>query len=361
VGTINLPLPLSGQNIAAALHASNYGLLQTLLNGNLDDANLNSISGAKITGLVVVLPTNVVSGANTDISWGGGNSVGVYLVISTGGGSLRRVGAPTKGSGVRLTVSNESAASATIIHNAGAGSGAPFSLRGGVDLALAVGEKIEFVYNGSSWNEVDRTTPVITGTPDGTKFLRDDFTWQAAAGGVQADRRNSTKDVVNTTTETDLLNGDIDIPANALGPNGIALLFAEGDWLNNSGATPTITLKVKLGATTIWAATSGAIPSSGAARGFWSACIAIQNAGATNSQLLVGSFSANQQGSSAASTGTGGWGSGNLIIAEAAMGGSAAEDTTSLKNLALTVTWSAANANNSIRNHRAILNVLKGV
>ena len=27
----------------------------------------------------------------------------------------------------------------------------------------------------------------ITGTPDGTKFLRDDYSWQAAAGGGAAD------------------------------------------------------------------------------------------------------------------------------------------------------------------------------
>jgi hypothetical protein len=59
------------------------------------------------------------------------------------------------------------------------------TLAGGV----ADGDKGDITVSGSgaTWNldngVVTAAKTSITGTPDGTKFLRDDFTWQSVAGG----------------------------------------------------------------------------------------------------------------------------------------------------------------------------------
>lgn len=49
-------------------------------------------------------------------------------------------------------------------------------------------------------------------------------------------RKRTAKQVVNTTTATDLLNGEFSIPAGALSTNRFLLLTARGDWIQNSGA-----------------------------------------------------------------------------------------------------------------------------
>lgn len=198
----------------------------------------------------------------------------------------------------------------------------------------------------------------ISGYPaDATKFLAGDGTWISAGGGLQADRRNGTKDVVNTVAETDLFNGEIDIPANSMGNNGVVFLQAEGDYLNNSGASPTITFRFKIGATTLWAAVTAALASS-AARGYFTLQVTIHNAGVTNVQVMTGAVTGVSVNGAAASTGSGGIGTTGPV--SAVLGGTSAEDTTSTKNVAFTAQWSAANANNSVRIHRTLLSVVKG-
>lgn len=202
----------------------------------------------------------------------------------------------------------------------------------------------------------------LAGFPGGgTSFLRDDGTFAVVTSGTQAfiDVKTTQKDVVNTNAETDLLNGEIALGADWLGPNGFAILDASGDILNNSGTTPTITLRIKLGTTTLWAATTGAM-SSNANRGFWYAHIVIFNAAATNAQKMSGFIHATAIGTAAA-TGEGGYagtGAGVGLI-NGVMGGTAAEDTTALKNLAFTAQWSTANANESMRLNRAVLHAFK--
>ncbi len=62
----------------------------------------------------------------------------------------------------------------------------------------------------------------------------------------------STTTIVNTVTETDLVN--FDVPANALEFAEHSLrIVAAGELLNNSGGADTVTFRVKLGATTLLA------------------------------------------------------------------------------------------------------------
>lgn len=53
MGTITLSLPTAGTTVTAGLHSTNYSLLQTLLNGNLDNTNIASgaaIAASKLAG-----------------------------------------------------------------------------------------------------------------------------------------------------------------------------------------------------------------------------------------------------------------------------------------------------------------------
>lgn len=47
--TINLTLPVAGQGVTAGLHATNYAALQSLLNGGLDDDNVDSLAPSKLS------------------------------------------------------------------------------------------------------------------------------------------------------------------------------------------------------------------------------------------------------------------------------------------------------------------------
>ena len=62
-------------------------------------------------------------------------------------------------------------------------------------------------------------------------------------------KKNVAKQVVNTITETDLLNGEFTVGAGVLGTNGLLRLTVEGDSVQNSGATQSYAprFKAKLG------------------------------------------------------------------------------------------------------------------
>lgn len=125
--------------------------------------------------------------------------------------------------------------------------------------------------------------------------------------GTTIYRKLTSKTVNNTVTETDLLNAEISVGAGAMGANGLAVLTAWGDCLNNSGAgniaMPRFKLKLGAGATVV--VDTGA-PATGfnlaaAGRKGWRIVAWIQNLALTNSQLI--SFG-----------GTGGWGGGAANI-----------------------------------------------
>lgn len=81
--------------------------------------------------------------------------------------------------------------------------------------------------------------------------------WQnyttAATGPGTTYRKNTPLAVNNTTTETDLLNGQITIGASVMGPTALLRLTAWGDTLQNTGGylTTMPRFKLKLGATTL--------------------------------------------------------------------------------------------------------------
>lgn len=99
-------------------------------------------------------------------------------------------------------------------------------------------------------------------------------------------RKTTTKTVVSSVTETDLLNGEITIPANAMGANGIVKLKMYGTLFNNRGSdTGFPRLRLKHGGTTFFdISPAGNILGNNTATNGWWLELMIANAGATNSQ-----------------------------------------------------------------------------
>lgn len=98
--------------------------------------------------------------------------------------------------------------------------------------------------------------------------------------------KTTSKTVVNTTTETDLLNGEVTLAANVMGSNRRLEFWADGNILNSGAARIVPIWRAKLGATTLFATgNDGAstIPSS-AVRVPWVVHIVIQEMNATNAQ-----------------------------------------------------------------------------
>ena len=158
----------------------------------------------------------------------------------------------------------------------------------------------------------------ITGT---YSFLSE----RAVAHGVY-DRANSDTTVSNTAAETTLYSKSI--TANDLGSTGGVRVTVRGSWLNNTGANRTMTVRFKLGATTIHAINHTL--TTGAATGAFEFDWVLFNT-ATNAQRTA--------------VHTEFFRSGAAVDASRNGAGTASEDTTSAKTLAITVQWDAANAN----------------
>ena len=100
-------------------------------------------------------------------------------------------------------------------------------------------------------------------------------------------RKETSKTVNNTVTETDLLNGEFTLKGNALGVNGTLRLVMAGDWLQNSGSNtgpPRFKFKVGAGPTTIIDTNTGTASASSVNRKAWEIVVEIRNLGATGSQ-----------------------------------------------------------------------------
>jgi hypothetical protein len=135
------------------------------------------------------------------------------------------------------------------------------------------------------------------------------------------------------------------IPANTLKTNQVVKVTIIWDFLNNTGAGDFFTLRVKYGATTVFADASAAITAGAARRDgvleFW-----LMGDTATNVQLLRGRMQLGAQ--SAATTGTGDL-AGTLGMSGASWGGAAAEDSTADKTLAVTIQNNVNSINFSVR------------
>lgn len=110
-------------------------------------------------------------------------------------------------------------------------------------------------------------------------------TWGSAPASTTY-RKSTSKTVSNTVTETDLLNGEITVAANAMGATGILRIKAWGDLINNVVNPGGPRLKLKLGATTLidsGAPSAGADYQQQAARRDWFVEAIIANT-ATNAQ-----------------------------------------------------------------------------
>jgi hypothetical protein len=198
----------------------------------------------------------------------------------------------------------------------------------------------------------------ISGSPTGAKFLRDDGSWQVPPGvaPIVPYKKVTTKDVVNTTTKTDLLNAEITIGASVMGANSVLVADLGGDYLNSTGSSKTIDLELKLGTTVLWDGGVSDVLSSAADRRAWRLLLYLQAMNSTAVQLGHGSFGIGSN--NAATTGTGALSAPSGVMGAVPLGTvSSAENMTLAKALTFSVTHSAANASLSMRLLRAAIHI----
>jgi len=101
-----------------------YALIQNTLNAldNNNVANAAAIAASKLSGIATVLGTQNVGSANTDLQGPGASRSDLY-VVTTGGGTVRSIGAPTE-NGSRVLIRNGSGSSITLKHQLAGGTGA---------------------------------------------------------------------------------------------------------------------------------------------------------------------------------------------------------------------------------------------
>ena len=166
-------------------------------------------------------------------------------------------------------------------------------------------------------------------------------------------RGASQLDVVNTAAETAIFTGSV--PAGALGTDRMVRLTLFGDYLNNSGAPKTATLRVKYGATTLWGDIGASLAGNDPLRRAWQLELFLGNQGATNNQQLGGRVA--MMPTTAASVA--GLGAATVTPTyDVVFHGSAAEDSTAAKTLAVTVQHSAAASTVSWRRQYAALELV---
>jgi len=131
----------------------------------------------------------------------------------------------------------------------------------------------------------------------------------ASGAGYTRVSKTTTRDVVNDAGPTDLLNGEMIVPAGAMTANGFIRLTACGDYINTSGGGKIIQLQLKIGSTVVWDSTTpnNAIPNfSPATRQGWFFECLIQGVGSQTSQRTGGYFTISQPGGPNPAAGFGG-------------------------------------------------------
>lgn len=138
------------------------------------------------------------------------------------------------------------------------------------------------VWNGSTW-------VVPSGSRTGSNFLRDDGQW-ASPTSTLLFRKVTAKAATNSVAETDLLNGEFTLTANALATNKTMRLTLWGDNVFTAGAAQAAPqFKFKMGAGPTVLLDTGAIASamgSGTVRGLWRFQIELINLGVATAQEI---------------------------------------------------------------------------
>lgn len=232
-----------------------------------------------------------------------------------------------------------------------------------ITLVLADMDAILAVLNGDLRNDniasaaaIAISKVAISGTPNGSKFLRDDGSWQTPPGvaPITTYRKTTTKDVVNTTSKTDLLNSEISIGAGVMLANSLAYIDLGGDYLNDSGAARTITLELKLGTTVLWDGGASATIGTGSARRAWRFVAVIQAMNSTSAQQSHANFSIGDN--NPPPSGTGGLNA-PFLGGVPAQSVASTEAMGSSKALTFSVTHGAANSSLSMRLTRGVVQV----
>jgi hypothetical protein len=91
------------------------------------------------------------------------------------------------------------------------------------------------------------------------------------SGGITVLPKVTQKQVLGSDGLQDLLNGEIAIPAGAMSLKGAVKFWASGTYLNNTGATKTLTFRPRLGPSELLVLSSDAIASSSVSRAWWCA------------------------------------------------------------------------------------------
>lgn len=154
--------------------------------------------------------------------------------------------------------------------------------------------------------------------------------------------RAANVDVVNTTNETTLIT--YTVPAGLLsGTDRTLRLELHGDQLNNSGSSDTWTLRIKYGATTMYA--DSTTWATNAVRMNWHCHAVVGNVSGASDQYVNAFFATSTRGG--ATTGNGELdGSG---LSYQVLSGTAAENSATALALAVTLQHSVANASTSFR------------
>ena len=168
--------------------------------------------------------------------------------------------------------------------------------------------------------------------------------------------RETTAQAVNTTTaETTVFTKQID--ASLLGTNRLLRFTMTFDYLFNSGTNPTATIRVKLGATTLYAGTTNASVTNSGTRRPGYITLMLNNQNSASVQSMGGIYFYNTTGATTTGLGdiaddemdSGGFGS---------IAGSATESTSANKDFVVTIQLSASSSTIEFRKNGAVLELL---